>query len=106
MNNCVYTAMSDHPGAFKTSDGQSWDVMVFGEVTCDGTLLFWHNMVRTAREEAARFLAENQGSEQGEEVQTERHHRANMAYRKNAEVTTWGVFIPIRSGSMKMEGKL
>lgn len=95
-NNCVYTVKSDPHGAFKTPDGRCWDVMIFGEVTCDGTLLFRHNLVQTARQEAAKFLAKNQGMEQGEEVQTERHHRANMAYGKNADVVTWSVFIPIR----------
>lgn len=80
----------------KTADGQTWDTLIVGEVTCDGTHMFHDVLLKSVREAASAYVADCPGSVVGEVMRAEKFHRANMAYGKDVEVVTWTVVIPIR----------
>lgn len=93
----VITAFSKEPGGIITkSDGQRWDALIYGSVTCDGTLMFHASLLKGVRDVASAFQRDHPEAFMGEEIHGEEHHRADMTYGKNAKVVTWFEAVPIR----------
>lgn len=77
-------------------DGETWDVLIMGEVTCDGTHACFYNMKENVKRLANEMIDEFKGAVISKPGFAEEYHKADMAYGKNVDVVTWWYGLCIR----------